>query len=222
VGAFVWNVAANEQGLPLDPRCRYRLPNILLAFSDADGGGFALWPRRRPGHGGATDRGRAGRAPPEAVKLIATWLQAMVQGPTTRFGIGLIISVVFAVWSMWSATGMLMTAVNICYGEERRRGASYRSTFTLWRSLNWRRPANADGVREIQNLLWRWRCPSCGESGSERTRIAEVPEKRTPRGDPQNPTSPMSYRSRKSTCNVYKDLRKGGTMNASSRPAGGW
>jgi membrane protein len=63
-----------------------------------------------------------GVLPPEAVKLIATWLQALVQGPTTRFGIGLIISVVLAVWSMWSATGMLMMAVNICYGEERRRG----------------------------------------------------------------------------------------------------
>jgi membrane protein len=31
-----------------------------------------------------------GVLPPEAVKLIATWLQALVQGPTTRFGIGLI------------------------------------------------------------------------------------------------------------------------------------
>jgi DEAD/DEAH box helicase domain-containing protein len=28
-------------------------------------------------------------------------------------------------------------------------------------------------VREIQNLLWRWRCPTCGESGSERTKEAE-------------------------------------------------
>lgn len=63
-----------------------------------------------------------GVLPPEAIKLIATWLQALVQGPTTRFGIGLIISVVLAVWSMWSATGMLMTAVNICYGQEQRRG----------------------------------------------------------------------------------------------------
>ena len=63
-----------------------------------------------------------GVLPPEAAKLIATWLQALVQGPTTRFGIGLIISVVLAVWSMWSAAGMLMTAVNICYGEEQRRG----------------------------------------------------------------------------------------------------
>lgn len=63
-----------------------------------------------------------GVLPPEAVKLIATWLQALVQGPATRFGVGLIVSVVLAVWSMWSATGMLMTAVNICYGEKPRRG----------------------------------------------------------------------------------------------------
>src|SRR5271165_7481545 len=63
-----------------------------------------------------------GVLPPEAVKLIATWLQALVEGPTKRFGIGLIVSVLLAFWSMWSATGMLMTALNICYGEEQRRG----------------------------------------------------------------------------------------------------
>ena len=63
-----------------------------------------------------------GVLPPEAVKLIATWLQALVQGPTTKFGIGLIVSVLLGFWSMWSATGMLMTAVNICYGEEEKRG----------------------------------------------------------------------------------------------------
>jgi membrane protein len=62
-----------------------------------------------------------GMLPPEAVKLIATWLQALVQGPTAKFGVGLIVSVLLALWSMWSATGMLMTAVNICYGEEEKR-----------------------------------------------------------------------------------------------------
>jgi membrane protein len=63
-----------------------------------------------------------GVLPPEAVALIATWLHALIQGRTAKFGIGLIISVLFAFWSMWSAAGMLMTAVNICYGEEERRG----------------------------------------------------------------------------------------------------
>ena len=59
--------------------------------------------------------------PPEAAKLVAAWLQALVQGPTERFGIGLLISVLIALWSMWSATGMLMIAINICYRDEERR-----------------------------------------------------------------------------------------------------
>jgi membrane protein len=54
--------------------------------------------------------------------LIATWLQALLQGPTEKFGIGLIISILLALWSMWAASGMLMTAVNVCYGEEETRG----------------------------------------------------------------------------------------------------
>src|SRR6185437_11667385 len=62
-----------------------------------------------------------GVLPPEAVTLIATWLQAFVGGPPSRFGIGLIVSVLLAFWSAWSATGMLMTAVNICYGETENR-----------------------------------------------------------------------------------------------------
>jgi membrane protein len=62
-----------------------------------------------------------GILPPEAVKLVATWLQTLFQGPTAKFGVGLFISVLLALWSAWSATGMLMTAVNICYGDEERR-----------------------------------------------------------------------------------------------------
>jgi membrane protein len=62
-----------------------------------------------------------GVLPPEAVTLIATWLQAFVGGPPKRFGIGLIVSALLAFWSAWSATGMLMTAVNICYGEKENR-----------------------------------------------------------------------------------------------------
>jgi membrane protein len=63
-----------------------------------------------------------GILPPEALKLVAVWLQALVQGPTERFGIGLLISVVLASWSVWSATVMLMNAINTCYGDEERRG----------------------------------------------------------------------------------------------------
>jgi membrane protein len=62
-----------------------------------------------------------GLLPPEAVTLIAAWLQDFVDGPRSRFGIGLMVSVLLAFWSAWSATGMLMTAVNICYGETEKR-----------------------------------------------------------------------------------------------------
>jgi membrane protein len=64
----------------------------------------------------------AGILPAEAIKLVATWLQALLEGPPSRFGIGLAVSVVLALWSAWSATGTLMTAVNICYGEAEKRG----------------------------------------------------------------------------------------------------
>jgi membrane protein len=62
-----------------------------------------------------------GLLPPEAVTLIANWLQVFVGGPPSRFGIGLIVSILLAFWSAWSATGMLMIAVNICYGEKENR-----------------------------------------------------------------------------------------------------
>jgi membrane protein len=60
--------------------------------------------------------------PLEAVNLVATWLQVFVQGPPSRFGIGLIVSLILAFWSAWSATAILMTAVHLCYGEEEKRG----------------------------------------------------------------------------------------------------
>lgn len=60
--------------------------------------------------------------PPEATKLVSAWLQALIQGPPSRFGIGLVLSLAFALWSAWSATGVLMTAVNTCYGEAENRG----------------------------------------------------------------------------------------------------
>lgn len=63
-----------------------------------------------------------GILPPEVVKLVATWIEIFVQGPPSRFGIGLIVSMLFAFWSAWSATSILMTAIHICYGEEEKRG----------------------------------------------------------------------------------------------------
>lgn len=64
----------------------------------------------------------AGILPPEALTLIATWLHTLVREPTATFSVGLLISVVLTVWSLRSATGMLMVAVNICYGDTETRG----------------------------------------------------------------------------------------------------
>ena len=63
----------------------------------------------------------AGILPPEALQLVATWLKTLVDGPSTRFGIGLILGVLLAAWSVWAATAMLMTAINTCYGDAERR-----------------------------------------------------------------------------------------------------
>jgi membrane protein len=59
--------------------------------------------------------------PPEALGIISTWLHNLVQGPPQKFGISLIVSVALALWSARAGTGMLMTAVNICYGEKETR-----------------------------------------------------------------------------------------------------
>jgi len=67
-------------------------------------------------------RAMEGILPPEAVSLVATWLKAFVQGPPSRFGVGLIVSLLIALWSAWSATAILMTAIQTCYGEEEQRG----------------------------------------------------------------------------------------------------
>ncbi|PMM86768.1 helicase [Vibrio breoganii] len=44
-------------------------------------------------------------------------------------------------------------------------GQVYQSSGVL---LNWHSPASADQVKEIQSLLWAWRCSHCGASGTSR------------------------------------------------------
>ena len=59
--------------------------------------------------------------PPEALQIISGWLHNLVEQPTQKFGISLIVSVALALWSARAGTGMLMTALNICYGEKETR-----------------------------------------------------------------------------------------------------
>ncbi len=65
----------------------------------------------------------AGVLPPEAVKFIATWLQAIIYEPRAKFGVEFVVSVLFALWTAWAATAMLMTAINLSYGESKKRSA---------------------------------------------------------------------------------------------------
>ncbi|HEX3918845.1 MAG TPA: DEAD/DEAH box helicase [Caulobacteraceae bacterium] len=37
-------------------------------------------------------------------------------------------------------------------------------------TLNWKQPATAEAVHQVQALMWRWSCDHCGESGSQRNR----------------------------------------------------
>jgi ATP-dependent helicase YprA (DUF1998 family) len=37
-------------------------------------------------------------------------------------------------------------------------------------TLNWKQPATAEAVHQVQALMWRWSCEHCGESGSQRNR----------------------------------------------------
>jgi Virulence factor BrkB len=69
--------------------------------------------------------------PPEALEIISGWLHNLVQGPPRKFGISLIVSVALALWSARTGTGMLMTAVNICYGEK-ETATSSGSTCKPW------------------------------------------------------------------------------------------
>ncbi len=63
-----------------------------------------------------------GLLPQEVVEMLQSWLHTVVIGPQIKFGIGLALSLLLALWSASSATGMLMIAVNICYGEAEKRG----------------------------------------------------------------------------------------------------
>ncbi len=66
--------------------------------------------------------GLSGVLPQEAVKLVADWLHTLIEGTSDKFSIGLVVGILAAYWSAWSATGTLMTAVNLCYQEEDTRG----------------------------------------------------------------------------------------------------
>jgi membrane protein len=64
----------------------------------------------------------AGVLPAEALKLVADQLHALVTAPSSKLGIGLILSVLFALWTAVSATTAMMNALTVAYRGQERRG----------------------------------------------------------------------------------------------------
>jgi membrane protein len=59
--------------------------------------------------------------PADALKLLTDALHTLVERGSQRLGIGLIVSVLIALWSARVGTGALMTSLNIAYDEKERR-----------------------------------------------------------------------------------------------------
>jgi membrane protein len=64
----------------------------------------------------------AGVLPGEALKLLSDQLHALVSAPPEKLGIGLIISVLIALWSSTSAISAMMNALTIAYEGKEDRG----------------------------------------------------------------------------------------------------
>jgi membrane protein len=64
----------------------------------------------------------AGILPQEALKLLSDQLHALVAAPRNKLGLGLVVSLLLALWSSTSGTGAVMQALNVAFEEEERRG----------------------------------------------------------------------------------------------------
>ena len=63
-----------------------------------------------------------GILPGEVIKLLGDQLQSLTSRPRSTLGIGLVLSLSIALWSARSATSSMMSALNIAYEEEEKRG----------------------------------------------------------------------------------------------------
>jgi membrane protein len=64
----------------------------------------------------------SGVLPSEALKLLLTQLNVLVSAPTEKLGIGLVVSVLIALWSSTSGTSAMMNALTIAYEGKEERG----------------------------------------------------------------------------------------------------
>jgi membrane protein len=73
--------------------------------------------------------------PPGAGDLIGTQLKTLTSTPQKSLGIGLVISILAALWSASGGVGQLITAVNSAYDEEETRGFVKRKLLALGMTL---------------------------------------------------------------------------------------
>ncbi len=64
----------------------------------------------------------SGALPPEAQSLISEQMSAIAASSDSALGIGLVISLLAALWSVSGGVSNLINAVNVCYDEEETRG----------------------------------------------------------------------------------------------------
>jgi len=87
------------------PRRWSRLPSSFYSFDASRPVSFGFIGLVDDRMGESAHNGMQGALPPEAVKCHLTWLQALVKGPTTKFGIGIIVRELLALEHAGSATG---------------------------------------------------------------------------------------------------------------------
>jgi membrane protein len=63
-----------------------------------------------------------GAMPGEAVQLIAQQLQTVTSQPHSKLGVGLVVAVLVAIWGARSAMSTFITALNVAYAEDEKRG----------------------------------------------------------------------------------------------------
>ena len=64
----------------------------------------------------------AGVLPQTALELLSTQLHALIDAPREALGLGLIVSLLLALWSAMSGSGTLMQALTVAYEETETRG----------------------------------------------------------------------------------------------------
>jgi membrane protein len=64
----------------------------------------------------------SGILPQEALKLLSDQLHALVAAPRDKLGLGLVVSLLLALWSATSGTGALMQALTVAFEERENRG----------------------------------------------------------------------------------------------------